>query len=188
MEERRQGRGINPAWMCLGKRFSGKRHSQAWDHPMEWHIQGAAPAAGKAAPTAQENPKNGGETGKMHLEAKGVGVAGILWYPKAPLGPGRRLRREFLCVREGIVMSHPPAKVLPGGKGGPGREISKHGNVYLEFGPKERFCEIQREDCLGMKPAGLLDIASNAGKKTWDCCKGRSRQGQKRLQQCFPSP
>lgn len=102
-----------------------------------------------------ENPSGGQRGGSVWDFVVSIGPSGSR--PAAPAG--------ISVVREGIVMSHAPAKVLPGGKGGPGREISKHGNVYLEFGLKERFCEIQREDCLGMKPAGYWISPAIQGKK-----------------------
>lgn len=158
-------RGINPAWMSLGKGLGGKRHFQTWAHPVEWHIQGAA----RGALTGQENPKMGGKWEKSIWRPKGwewLGFCGIQRLIPAPLG--------ISAAWEGIVMSHPPAKVPAGRKGGPSREISKHGNVYLEFGPKERFCKIQREDWLGMKPAGYWISPEIQGKKKRDCCKAQS--------------
>lgn len=77
--------------------------------------------------------------GKIHLVAEGVRVACLLLYPKPKCRPSRSQKAAqpgISVVREGIMMSHPLAKVhaerMEGG-GGCTREISKHGNVYLKF-------------------------------------------------------
>lgn len=66
----------------------------------------------------------------------GVRVAGFL-YPKPERGPSgsQKAARAGICAaREGIMMSHPSAKVHAERMGGGcTREISKHGNVYFKF-------------------------------------------------------
>lgn len=67
--------------------------------------------------------------GKIHLVAEGVRVACLLLYPKPKCRPSRSQKAAqpgISVVREGIMMSHPLAKVhaerMEGGGGGaPGR-------------------------------------------------------------------
>lgn len=65
-----------------------------------------------------------------------MGKIHLLWYgnpERRPWGCRKAAPPGISVVREGIMVSHPSAKVQAERLGGRAREISKHGNVYLKF-------------------------------------------------------
>lgn len=138
-----------------------------------------APGKSKNGGKNEENPSGGPRGGNGWDSVVSKGPRGS--QPEAPLG--------ISAVWEGIVMSHPPAKVPAGRKGGAQQGDFQTWQCLFGIRAEGEILRDPEGRLAGDETCWLLDITRNPWeKKTWDCCKAQSTQGQKYFRQCFPSP